>query len=219
MKLSNCAQTSSARKQLKDLRSLCLRVLSTVLNKYEDYDYDCYFWDFFFESVKPLIDAFKMEGSSSEKPSSMFSCFLAMSRSHWLVSHFRREKNQVPNIFSILTVKTASKAILSFILNWMMKTVLSKQFYFQILRHLSSACIISFRVQPSGSNDACLCIKDPISSGETARKIVNMLLPFLVSVKAVQVLRDILPVAGTESTKEVLNSLSPLLASAELDMR
>ncbi|KAH9659578.1 hypothetical protein KPL70_023897 [Citrus sinensis] len=118
MKLSNCAQTSSARKQLKDLRSLCLRVLSTVLNKYEDYDYDCYFWDFFFESVKPLIDAFKMEGSSSEKPSSMFSCFLAMSRSHWLVSHFRREKNQVPNIFSILTVKTASKAILSFILKF-----------------------------------------------------------------------------------------------------
>lgn len=43
--------------------------------------------------------------------------------------------------------------------------------------------------------------------------------PAEVSVKAVQVLRDILPVAGTESTKEVLNSLSPLLASAELDMR
>lgn len=36
-----------------------------------------------------------------------------------------------------------------------------------------------------------------------------------VSAKAVQVLRDILPVEGTESTKEVLNSLSPLLASAE----
>lgn len=37
--------------------------------------------------------------------------------------------------------------------------------------------------------------------------------PAEVSVKAVQVLRDILPVAGTESTKELLNSLSPLLAS------
>lgn len=111
-------QISSAMKQLKDIRSLCLRILSTVLNKYVDHDYDCDFWDLFFQSVKPLIDAFKQEGSSSEKPSSLFSCFLAMSRSHRLVSLLEREENLIPDIFSILTVMTASEAIVSSVLKF-----------------------------------------------------------------------------------------------------
>lgn len=33
------------------------------------------------------------------------------------------------------------------------------------------------------------------------------------------VLRDIIPLAGTESTKRILNAISSLLVSAELDMR
>lgn len=40
-----------------------------------------------------------------------------------------------------------------------------------------------------------------------------------VVVKVLHVLRDIIPLAGTGSTKKVLNALSPLLASVELDMR
>lgn len=118
MKLSNCVQTNSSVKQFKDLRALCLRIVSTFLNKYEDHDYDCDFWDLFFKSVKSLIDAFKLEGASSEKPSSLFSCFLAMSRSSRLVSLLYREKNLVPDIFSILTVATATEAIVSSVLRF-----------------------------------------------------------------------------------------------------
>ena len=105
-------------KQFKDLRSLCLKIVSFVLNKYEDHDFGCEFWDLFFTSVKPLIDGFKQEGSSSEKPSSLFSCFLAMSRSLRLVSLLCRERNLVPDIFSILTVPTASEAIISCVLKF-----------------------------------------------------------------------------------------------------
>lgn len=104
-------QTSTAVKQLKDLRSLCLKICSLVLNKYDSHEFGCNFWDIFFTSVKPLINSFKQEGSSSEKPSSLFSCFLAMSRSHHLVPLLCREKNLAPDIFSILTVTTSSEAI------------------------------------------------------------------------------------------------------------
>ncbi|KAK9122055.1 hypothetical protein Syun_019672 [Stephania yunnanensis] len=107
--------------RLKDQRSLCLKIVSLVLNKFEDYDFGIAFWDLFFKSVKSLIDGFKQEGSSSERPSSLFSCFLAMSRSHQLVSLLNREENLVPSILSILTMKTTSDAmvisVLSFIEN------------------------------------------------------------------------------------------------------
>ena len=105
-------------KQLKDLRALSLKIISLVLNKYGDHDFGYEFWDLFFTSVKPLVDGFKQEGSSSEKPSSLFSCFVAMSRSHNLVSLLYREKNLVADIFSILTVTTASEAIISCVLKF-----------------------------------------------------------------------------------------------------
>ncbi|KAL6970971.1 hypothetical protein U1Q18_030650 [Sarracenia purpurea var. burkii] len=105
-------------KQFKELRSLCLKIISLVLIKYEDHDFACDFWDLFFTSVKPLTDGFKQEGASSEKPSSLLSCFLSMSGSYKLVSLLYREENLVPDIFSILTVPTASEAILSCVLKF-----------------------------------------------------------------------------------------------------
>ncbi|KAI5404391.1 hypothetical protein KIW84_051523 [Lathyrus oleraceus] len=65
--------------QLKDMRSLCLKIVSYVVNKYEDHEFGSDMWDRFFSSVKPLVDKFKQEAASSEKPSSLLSCFLAMS--------------------------------------------------------------------------------------------------------------------------------------------
>lgn len=111
-------QTSTAVKQFKDLRSLSLKIVSLFLNKYENHDLGCEFWDLFFMSVKALIDGFKQEGSSSEKPSSLFSCFLAMSRSHKLVFLLCRESNLLADIFSILTLTTASEAIISGVLKF-----------------------------------------------------------------------------------------------------
>lgn len=105
-------------KHYKDLRSLCLRIISLVLSKFEAHDFSLEFWDIFFSALRPLIDGFKQEGASSQKPSSLFVCFLAMSRSHKLVSLFHRAKNLVPDIFSILTVTTASEAIISCVLKF-----------------------------------------------------------------------------------------------------
>ncbi|KAI8538103.1 hypothetical protein RHMOL_Rhmol09G0076200 [Rhododendron molle] len=113
----NQITTSTAIKQFKELRSLCLKVISLVLKKY-DHELGCEFWDHFFKSVKPLIDGFKQEGASSEKPSSLFSCFLTMSGDYKLISLLDREKSLVPDIFSILTVPTASEAILSCVLKF-----------------------------------------------------------------------------------------------------
>lgn len=100
------------------MRSLCLKIISFVLNKYEDYDFGSPFWDIFFKAVKPLVHGFKQEGSSSEKPSSLFFCFLAMSQSPKLVALLCREKNLIPDIFSILSVPTASEAIIYSVLKF-----------------------------------------------------------------------------------------------------
>ncbi|CAN1813709.1 U3 small nucleolar RNA-associated protein 20 [Linum perenne] len=105
-------------KEFKQLRSLCLKLISGVLNKYDDHDFGSEFWDMFFSSVEPLIRSFKHQGSSSEKPSSLFSCFTAMGKSQNLVSLLCRESSLVPSIFSILTVKTASKSIVDHVLKF-----------------------------------------------------------------------------------------------------
>ena len=68
--------------------------------------------------MKPLIDDFKQEGASTEKPSSLFLCFLSMSGNYKLVSLLYREENLVPDIFSILKVPAASEAILSCVLKF-----------------------------------------------------------------------------------------------------
>lgn len=100
-------------KQFKELRSLCLKIIAHVLDKYEDSDLGSEFWDLFFSAVNPLIKNFKQEGSSSEKTSSLFSCFLSMSRNRNLVTLLCREESLIPDICSILTVTTASDAIKS----------------------------------------------------------------------------------------------------------
>lgn len=105
-------------KQCKDLRSLCLKIISIILNKYDDHDFESETWDLFFTSVESLINGFKQEGSSSEKPSALFSCFIAMSKSANLVPLLCRKKNLIPDIFSILTVRTASEAIVSCVLKF-----------------------------------------------------------------------------------------------------
>ncbi|KAL0814388.1 hypothetical protein Bca101_070831 [Brassica carinata] len=118
---TNHDQAGSAPKQFKELRSLCLKIIALALKKYEDCELGSEFWDLFFSAVNPLIKSFKQEGSSSEKPSSLFTCFLSMSKSSNLVTFLCREESLVPDIFSIPTVTTASEAIkssaLSFIKN------------------------------------------------------------------------------------------------------
>ncbi|CAJ1855344.1 unnamed protein product [Sphenostylis stenocarpa] len=104
-------QISGTSNQLKDMRSLCLKIISLVLNKYEDHEFCSDLWDRFFSAVKPLIDKFKQEAASSEKPSSLLSCFLAMSANNKLVALLCRKESLVPDIFSIVSVNSASEAV------------------------------------------------------------------------------------------------------------
>lgn len=106
------------RKQIRDLRSLSLKVIYLVLGKYNDHDFGGAFWDLFFTSVKSLVAKFKKEGLGTQKPSSLFYCFLAMSKSYKLVPLLSKEENLVPDIFSMLSVPPASKSILSCILKF-----------------------------------------------------------------------------------------------------
>ncbi|XVF29034.1 hypothetical protein REPUB_Repub15cG0084600 [Reevesia pubescens] len=247
--LANHVMTGMGIKQFKDLRSLCLKIVSLVLNKYEDHDFGCEFWDLFFTSVKPLIDGFKQEGSSSEKPSSLFSCFLAMSRSPRLVSLLCRERNLVRDIFSILTVPTASEAIICCVLKFIsnlldldcelddenspIKSVVYPNIEALVcsLHHLFQSAKASKRklVRCPGETEIRIFkllskyIRDPL----LAKKFVDILLPFLskrvkvsdICIEAIQVIRDIIPVLGSERTAEILNAVAPLLISAKLDIR
>ncbi|XP_015574070.2 small subunit processome component 20 homolog [Ricinus communis] len=247
----NKSLTSTALKQLRDLRSLCLKIVSVVLNKYDDHDFGCDLWDMFFASVKSLVDGFKQEGCSSEKPSSLFSCFLAMSSSHHLVPLLSREMNLVPDIFSILTVTTASEAIRSCVLKFIdnllnldeeldednkVKDVLlpnldqlisslhcffqgnraTKSYTGKLAKYPEEIHIRMFKMLSK-------YIRDQLQSN----KFLDVLLPSLAkrskdsgaSVECLQVIRDIIPVLGNESTAKILNAISPLLISVELDTR
>ncbi|KAL3724550.1 hypothetical protein ACJRO7_029686 [Eucalyptus globulus] len=236
-------------KQLKDLRSLCLKIVSSVLIKYEEHEFDGELWDLFFHSVKPLIEGFKQEGSSSEKPSSLFSCFLSMSRSHKLVSLLCREQSLVPDMFSMLSITTASEAILSGVLK-----------FIENLLNLDSdlgeedSCVREVLL-PNVEELTCSLhslflgdspikrklIKHPgeslikvfkllpkyVSNQSLGRKIMDVLLMFLskgaqnpdVYREILHVIQDLLPVLSGTCDKEILVAVSPLLSWVELDMR
>ncbi|KAF5740542.1 small subunit processome component 20 isoform X1 [Tripterygium wilfordii] len=247
--VSNHVQNHATLKQLKDMRSLSLKIVSSVLNKYEHHDFGCDFWDLFFTSIKPLIDGFKQEGSSSEKPSSLFSCFMAMSRSHKLVLLLYRDKNLVGNIFSILTVTTASEAVVKCVLKFIDNLLnldseledMDTSVRVNLLSNLEALTSGLHCLFHSDSAIKRKLVKHPgemeirifkllskyISGPSLARKFIDILLPFLTKrvqnsgfyLEAVQAIRDIIPVLGSDITTKILNAVSPLLVSAELDIR
>ncbi|KAK6941816.1 U3 small nucleolar RNA-associated protein 20, N-terminal [Dillenia turbinata] len=245
----NLIMTSMAVKQFKDLRSLCLKIISSVLNKYSEHDFGFDFWELFFKSVKPLVENFKKEASSSEKPSSLFSCFVAMSRSHNLVLHLDKEKSLVPDIFSILTVATASEAIVSGVLKFVedllnLDSELGSEdgAVKRVLLPNVDALIFSLHClfQPDNASKRksvrfpgetelrifkllSKYIKDPLP----ARRFVDILLLLVtkranspdVCIGALQVIQDLVLVVGSEATSKILNAVSPLLVNAGTDMR
>nr|CAB3473394.1 unnamed protein product [Digitaria exilis] len=117
LKLLGSRKASVSIKQLKDLRSLCIKIICSALTHYESHDFGENFWNIFFSSVKPLTDCFTQEASSSEKPSSLFACFMVMSRSPTLAP-LLVSNNLVPAIFCILKVKTASASITTYALEF-----------------------------------------------------------------------------------------------------
>ncbi|XP_020264631.1 small subunit processome component 20 homolog isoform X1 [Asparagus officinalis] len=178
-------EVSTSNKQYKELRSLCLKIISFALNKYDSHDFGSDFWDTFFNSVKPLTDCFKQEAASSEKASSLFSCFLAMSRSRTLVSLLDREAKLIPKIFSILTVRTASDDIISSVLNFVENLlILDNESNDQeenpvkgvLLPHLA-VLIDCFHGLLQSHKE--ISRKSPMSSGKTELRIFKLLVKYV----------------------------------------
>ncbi|KAG8377667.1 hypothetical protein BUALT_Bualt08G0056700 [Buddleja alternifolia] len=236
-------------KQFKDLRSLCLKIVYLVLSRYEDHDFDDIFWDLFFTSIKPLIANFKQEGASSKKPSSLFYCFLAMSKSYKLVALLYKERTLVPDIFSILTVPSASESILSCVLKFS-KNLLKLDSELDsedvsvkriLLPHLN-VLICSLHSMFTNDNSTkrqfvkfpgkreftifkmlSKYVKEPLA----AKTFVDILLPLLTKrhqnldtcIEILQIIHQVVGVLGSESSRQILKSITPLLISADLAVR
>ncbi|KAL3360047.1 hypothetical protein AABB24_016514 [Solanum stoloniferum] len=241
--------TNMAAKQCKDLRSLCLKIISFILSKFEDHDFSPEFWDLFFMSVKPLVASFKQEGASSEKASSLFSCFLAMSRSSKLVPLLSRGKNLVPDVFSMLAVSTASDAIVSSVIKFVENLLYldielgheDNPLKRLLLPHVDVlVCSLHHLFVHDGAHKRKIVkypgekelnvfkllskhIKGPLA----ARKFLDILLPLLskrskdpeICVGTLQIIKDIVEPLGSESSKKIIKSVSPLVISAGLDVR
>ncbi|WVZ05123.1 hypothetical protein V8G54_018469 [Vigna mungo] len=235
--------------QLKDMRSLCLKIISLVLNKYEDHEFCSDWWDKFFSAVKPLIEKFKQETASSEKPSSLLSCFTAMSANNKLVALLCWKESLVPDIFSIISVNSASETVVFCVLKFV-ENLLNLDNQFNGEDNAAQTVLLS-NVEVLVDSMCCLfgrdnavkrkLIKSPgetvirifkflpkyIRHAELAKQFVDILLLFMekntqnsdVWVEVLQVIQNILPTLGHESTTKILRAVSPLYISAELDMR
>ncbi|XP_062230251.1 uncharacterized protein LOC133927941 isoform X2 [Phragmites australis] len=242
-------EASASIKQLKDLRSLCIRIVSSALSHYESHDFGENFWNTFFASVKPLIDCFTQEASSSEKPSSLFSCFMAMSRSPTLAP-LLGVNNLVPAIFSILTVKTASGSITSYALEFIenllrldidleqqddhsMKKILVP--HMDVLLH-SLHDFVNHRKELHRRSGTWLgqrelrlfkLLLNYITDASAAERVIDLILPFFSKkdlnsdecLEALRVVRGIIPNLRCGVSHKILSALNPLLATVGLELR
>ncbi|KAL1222676.1 hypothetical protein V5N11_004427 [Cardamine amara subsp. amara] len=246
---TNHDQAGTCLKQFKEMRSLCLKIIARVLEKYEDCDLGSEFWDLFFSAVNSLIKSFKQEGSSSEKPSSLFSCFLSMSKSRSLVTLLCRQESLVPDIFSILTVTTASEAIkssaLSFIENLlslesdldddddhMIKGFLDPfiEALINSLHSLFRGDILkrkSFKYHGEREIKILKLLSKHIRDESNAMEYLDILLSFLdkrvkdsdIHREALLAIQDMTWLLGSESSSKIIVRVSPLLVDAEIDVR
>ncbi|KAL7121582.1 hypothetical protein ACP275_02G190700 [Erythranthe tilingii] len=236
-------------KQFRDLRSLCLKIIHLVLGKYESHEFDGAFWDLFFVSIKPLIAKFKQEGASSKKPSSLFYCFLAMSKNYKLVPLLFRESNLVPDIFSMLNIPSASEWIVSCVLKFtknLLKLdselgsedigvrIVSPSHLDVLITNLHSFFtnykatkrqLVNFPGKREFTifNLLSKYVKEP----PTAKKFVDILLPLLTKrhqnfdtcVDILQIVREVVTVLESGISENIIKSITPLLISAGLPVR
>ena len=72
----------------------------------------------FYNNKTPSLEKFIQESESNQTPSSLFTCFLEMNNHLKLGSFLKREKSLVPNIPSIMSIKSVSKAMVSTIMSF-----------------------------------------------------------------------------------------------------
>uniref|UniRef100_A0A0E0C3V7 Uncharacterized protein n=1 Tax=Oryza meridionalis TaxID=40149 RepID=A0A0E0C3V7_9ORYZ len=199
-------------------------------------------------SIKQLKDL-RQEASSSEKPSSLFSCFMAMSQSPKLASLLGAH-NLVPAIFSILTVKKASGSITSYALEFIenlikldtdleqhgdhsLKKILVP--HMDVLLH-SLNDFVSYRRELHRKSGTWLgqselrlfkLLMKYITDPSSAEHVLDLILPFFSKkdlnpdecLEALRVVGGILANLRCGVSAKILNALNPLLATAGLELR
>ncbi|KAL8494904.1 hypothetical protein ACS0TY_019169 [Phlomoides rotata] len=188
-------------------------------------------------------------GSNNKEPSSLFFCFLAMSKSYGLVPLLSREGNLVPDLFSTLRVPSASDSFLRYVLKFIknllkldselgskdnsIKSVLLphldeliKSLHFMFTDKKSSKRNL---VKSPGKREFTIfnLLAKYVTEPSRAKTFVDILLPLLTKrhqssdtcVDVLQIIRQVVTLLGSASSKEILNSITPLLISADLAVR
>lgn len=101
-----------------DLRTLCLKIIATVLTKFDDFDYNPVYWDIFFQSISPSIKKFAAENHSSIAPGAVFSCLLSMGKSVLLAPLIARDPTLVPNVVAVFSYRTATPAVIAAVVSF-----------------------------------------------------------------------------------------------------
>ncbi|XP_024539706.1 small subunit processome component 20 homolog isoform X1 [Selaginella moellendorffii] len=219
----------------KDLRTLCLKVVSLLLNNFSNVSLEPKYWELFFQATERSIALLKDE-NTGDKPTALLSCFLAMSTNEDYASLLTTNKLVVPNIFSILLVKNLSSpvhmAVLSFIQNSLGRkgktvelsvlphlTVLLQGLTQQLVKqstskdwkakHLKEQLHIIFSVSPY--------INDPLRASE----FLDTLLPFLktkkpdpeVRLEVLKIVRELGHLFDPSCASKCVEALTPLLSS------
>lgn len=116
---SNIEKLSKARSTGNhDLRTLCLKVIATVMTKMGDLDFNPIYWDILFKAISPSILKFAAENHSSNAPGAVFSCLVAMGRSVELAPLLARDPTLVPSVAGVLSMKAASPAVMASVISF-----------------------------------------------------------------------------------------------------
>lgn len=217
-----------------DLRTLCLKIIATVLTKFEDFDYNLVYWDIFFQSISPAIQKFAAENHSSTAPGAVFSCLLSMGKSVLLAPLLARVPTLVPNVVAVFSYRTATPAVITAVVSFIEgllnleeedgedgQEVVKKV----LLPHLQVLLarvhdLLSIRREKLKGKSSAFSVKRElrilsrlshyVKDKEEARNLVDVLLPFLKIKKRMDqdVLKEVL---------HVLSGLAPALDVQSID--
>ncbi|KAL2629925.1 hypothetical protein R1flu_014611 [Riccia fluitans] len=103
----------------REIKVLCLKVISAVLKRFDDMVFSPVYWDIFFTAVRRSIARFVEENSSSTSPSALLQCFIIMSQRMDLAPLLSKDPMLVPNLVSLLAVRGTSAPVVSAVLTIM----------------------------------------------------------------------------------------------------
>ncbi|CAM6096312.1 unnamed protein product [Calypogeia fissa] len=103
---------------VREIRTLCLRIIATVIRKFQNIEFPPLFWDIFFDASKQSVRRFAAENSFTDGPSALMQCFIAISCRLELAPLLAKDPVLVPNILSVLAVKGACPEVVSSVLSF-----------------------------------------------------------------------------------------------------